>query len=185
MSRPLLQALLAMGLLLLASYYWGPGSIGDADRASGERRKNLPNSYMDTVRSLSFTDNGQLADVLEALHVEQFGKHGYALLTQPRFYSHSRDNRTWSASADRGRYEEGRQRLLLRQHVVLDHDQTRTHMETPSLDIQLDTSVASTRSEVRINQGENRTRASGMIARLGEETIALGPNVESTYVMSR
>ncbi len=176
-----LQLLLVLGLVLAANLLWDP-LAEDAGERDSARRAKLPGVYIDDARSLSFTREGELADVLDAQRVEQFGRRGYALLSEPRFYSHSSGKNTWSAWAERGRYEPGMDRLLLRRNVVLNHDQAGTRLETSSLDVDLNTREAQTQRPVTITWDDNRTVAGGMLARLDAETIALGPDVESTYV---
>ncbi len=182
MRRPLIHILLALGLLLVVNYYWNSHSASrssqQAAQGDGER---LPQSYIDTARTRSFSADGTLSDIVEAQHIEQYGRNGFALLTEPRMYAHSANDRTWTASSERGRFESGRQRLLLRENVVLIHDQTDTRLETRAIDVDLEQRVASSDTPVTITQGENRTKARGMLARLNEETISLGPEVESIY----
>ncbi|MFV8820131.1 LPS export ABC transporter periplasmic protein LptC [Haliea sp. E17] len=182
MRRPILHLLLVAALVLLTTHYWNPGPGTAATAARGTPGGPLPTSYIDNARSRSFSADGTLSDILESSRVEQFRKPAYTMLYEPRFYAHSAHDRTWSASADRGRYAGNGQRLLLRQNVVLSHDQTGTQLTTASLDIQLDTREAQTRSAVTITQAGNATRANGMLARLNQETIRLGPDVESIYV---
>ncbi len=182
MPKPLVHTLLALALLLIANYLWQYGSTPLQDQAPRKADGDpLPTSYIDQARSRSYTEQGVLSDILESERVEQFGRNGDAVLTEPRFYAHSDNNRTWSASAERGRFQPGRQRLLLRQSVVLSHDQTGTRLDSNSLDIHLDSREARSTVPVTISQGGNVTRADGMLARLNQETIALGPNVESIY----
>ena len=65
------------------------------------------------------------------------GRH-LSYITMPRFFAHSGDDRSWSASADKGRTDEKVDRLLLRKNVVLIHDQSGTRMKTQALDIELE-----------------------------------------------
>ncbi|PLW69988.1 LPS export ABC transporter periplasmic protein LptC [Pseudohalioglobus lutimaris] len=181
MPRLLLQILVAIALVLAANYYWKPQTSHSPDEDTQARQKDLPKSYIWQTRAWSFDENGELTDILEAERVEQFARGSVSLLTNPRFYAHSGDDRTWSAVAARGRFEEHSQRLLLRKNVELTHDQTGTQMQTNALDIEVDEKIATSRKTVTIIQENNRTTADGMVARMNEETITLKPNVESTY----
>ncbi len=182
MARPALQVLLAITLVVAANYYWSPRTSQTVDEETRERQRALPKTYIEQTRAWSFDETGALTDILEAEKIEQFGRGNVSMLTMPKFYAHSRDDKTWSAVAERGRFEAHSERLLLRREVVLTHDQTGTSMATQALDIELDDKTAISDKRVTITQGENRTTADGMIARLQEETITLKPNVESTYV---
>lgn len=184
MPRPALQILLAITLVVAANYFWDPSTAPVPDADTSERQQALPKTYLQTARTSSYDEQGNLTEILEATRVEQFPQRNESRITEPRFYSHSQDNTTWSASAKRGRFFHRGQRLLLRNHVVLTHDQTGTRMDTHALDIYLKTKTAESKMNVTITQGENRTTAEGMVANLDQETIKLKPNVESIYVQS-
>lgn len=181
MPRLSLQILAAIALVAAANYYWKPQTSHNPDLDTQARQQDLPKTYIWQTRAWTFDEDGGLTDILEAERVEQFARGNVSLLTEPRFYAHSEDDRTWSAVAARGRYEERSQRLLLRKNVELTHDQTGTRMQTNALDIQVDEKIATSQKTVTILQQQNRTTADGMIARMNEETITLTPNVESTY----
>ena len=182
MPRPALQILLAIALALAATYYWDPSTAPTVDQDTSARQQALPRTYLQSTRSWSYDEQGNLTDILEASNVERFPQRNESLITAPRFYSHSGDDRTWSATAEHGRFLHNPRRLLLSQDVVLEHDQTGTRMDSSTLDIRMKTKTARSKSNVTITQGNNRTVADGMIARLDKETITLGPNVESIYV---
>lgn len=184
MPRPALQILLALAVLLAASYYWKPQTAATPDLATSERREALPLTYIKTVRTWAFDEQGFLSDILEAERVDRFRDGDYSMMMEPKFYSHSEQGKTWSAKATRGRWEHNRERLLLRKNVVLSHDQTGTNMATHVLDIHLDKRTAESNRQVAITQGNNQTVADGMVANLVTETISLKPNVESIYVQS-
>jgi lipopolysaccharide export system protein LptC len=184
MPRPILQVLLALALVLAANHYWDPEPGKRPDQETSERHVALPKTYVQQARSWSFDEQGNLSDMLEAERVDQFSKGNYSMVIEPRFYSHSKDRKTWSATAERGRFEHGRERLLLRKNVVLSHDQTGTRMQSHMLDLNLVDKLAQSNKPVTITQGENRTTADGMVASLEQETIVLKPNVESIYVQS-
>ncbi|AQA19804.1 LPS export ABC transporter periplasmic protein LptC [Halioglobus japonicus] len=184
MPRPTLQILLALTILLAATYYWNPRTASTADVATSERHEALPLTYIEGVRTWAFDEQGYLSDILEAERVDRFREGNYSMIMNPKFYSHSADGKTWSASATRGRWEHKHERLLLRKNVVLSHDQTGTRMNTHLMDIFLDTQIAESNRQVTITQGKNQTVADGMVANLENETISLKPNVESIYVPS-
>lgn len=182
MPRPALQILFALSLVLAANYYWDPSTTPIQDPDTLERQEALPRSYIKSARTWSFDENGNLSDIVEAVLVEQFPQRKQSRLTEPRFYSHSEDDKTWSASAKRGLFLHGKERLVLRDSVVLNHDQTGTRMDSSALDIHLKSRTAESKRKVIITRGENRTTANGLVANLDLETIHLKPNVESIYV---
>jgi LPS export ABC transporter protein LptC len=76
----------------------------------------------------------------------------------------------------------GPQTLFLRRDVQLVNDQTGARLETRAMTLNLRRKTAVSRVPVTISQGENQTRANGMVADLNLEQIRLQPNVESIYV---
>jgi LPS export ABC transporter protein LptC len=181
MPRITLQVLLAIALVLAANYYWNTQHLRGPDDDTSARQGDLPQTYLEQTRAWSFDQNGDLTDILEADRVEQFSRGRVSLLTRPRFYVHSGDDKTWSAVAERGRFEEHSERLLLRRKVVLRHDQTGLRLDTHALDIEVDDKTATSQKKVTVTQGSNRTTADGLFASLNDETITLKPNVETTY----
>lgn len=182
MPRPLLQVLFALALVLAANYYWDPSTGQTPDAGTSQRQQDLPRTYIKNARTWSFDEEGNLSDIVEALLIEQFPQRKQSNITEPRFYSHSEDDKTWSASAKRGVFVHSKERLVLRDSVVLNHDQTGTRMNSNALDIYLKTRTAESKRKVIITRGQSRTTADGMVANLDQETIRLKPNVESIYV---
>ena len=181
MPRLPLQILLALTLILAANYYWNPQTAQSPDPQTSIRQQELPQTYLEVVRGWTFDEEGKLTDIVEAEHVEQFPRRKVSMITQPRFYAHSGDDKTWSATAEKGRGDDHNERLLLRKNVVLIHDQSGTRMNTQALDIELESKIASSQKKVTIVQGNNRTTADGMVVRMEDETITMKPNVESIY----
>ncbi len=182
MPRPLLQVLLALTLLLAVNLLWDPRPGSVPDEQTSRRQGALPKTYIEEVQTWSFDEKGNLNDMLEARRVDQFSRGDYSMIVEPRLYSHSEDGRTWSMSAERGRFEHDDDQLLLRKNVILSHDQTGTRMSTHTLDVQLEERTARGDRPVTIVQGENRTTADGLFVDLEQETVLLTPNVETLYV---
>lgn len=182
MPRASLQILLAIVLGMAATYYWDPRTAPMADPGTSERRQALPRSYLQAPLSWTYNEQGYLTDILEATSVEQYPQRDESLIEAPRFYAHSGDDKTWSASAVRGSFRHSTETLTLLENVSLSHDQTGARLETEAMDIDLDAKTATARNPVTITFDDNVTRADGMIARLELETITLMPNVESIYV---
>ncbi|RLQ21912.1 LPS export ABC transporter periplasmic protein LptC [Seongchinamella sediminis] len=184
MPRLPLQILLAITLLVAAGYFWRPQTAGTPDVQTTQRQRELPQTYLQTVRAWSFDEDGMLTDIVEAEQLEHFPRRKLTLIGEPRFYAHSGDDKTWSASAERGRDDGRRERLLLRRNVVLIHDQTGTRLDTQALNIDLDRQIASSDRRVTVVQGNSRTVADGIEVRMQEETILMKPNVESIYAQA-
>ena len=182
MPRPSLQILLAIVLGMAATYYWDPRTAQLADPDTSARREALPRSYLQAPLSWTYNEQGNLTDILEAASVEQYPQRDESLIEAPRFYAHSGDDKTWSATAERGRFRHSTETLTLLENVTLSHDQTGARLETAAMDIDLDAKTATSHNPVTITYDDNITRADGMIARLEVETITLMPNVESIYV---
>lgn len=183
MPRPLLQVLFALSLVLAANYYWDPSPAHKLDADTNARQQALPRTYIQTARTWSFDEEGKLSDIIEAQRVEQFPQRNRSSIIEPRFYSHSENDKTWSASAKRGLFVHAAERLVLRNNVVLTHDQTGTRMNSHALDIYLKTRTAESKRKVIITRGQNRTTAIGLLADLDRETLELKTNVESIYVV--
>ena len=181
MPRLPLQILLAIVLVLAANHYWNPETAESPDLDTSARRHELPKTYLEVVRAWTFDEGGKLTDIVEAERLEQFPRRHLSYITMPRFFAHSGDDRSWSASADKGRTDEKVDRLLLRKNVVLIHDQSGTRMKTQALDIELENKVASSNKKVIVVQGNNSTRADGLVVRMEDEIIIMKPNVESIY----
>ncbi len=181
MPRLPLQILLAITLILAANYYWSPQTAESPDLDTSARRHKLPQTYLEAVRAWTFDEEGKLTDIIEAKRMEQFPRRKLSLITLPKFFAHSDDDRSWSASAAKGRGNEQVDRLMLRKNVVLIHDQSGTRMKTQALDIELENKVASSNTKVTVVQGNNTTVADGMIVRMEDEIIIMKPNVESIY----
>jgi len=176
-----LQILLAIVLVLAANHYWNPETAESPDLDTSARRHELPQTYLEVVRAWTFDESGKLTDIVEAERLERFPRRRLSHITLPRFFAHTSDDRSWSASADKGRSDEKVDRLLLRKNVLLIHDQTGTHVRTHVLDIELENKVASSNKKVTVVQGNNLTRADGMEIRMEDEIIIMKPNVESIY----
>ena len=185
MPRPLLQILLAISVGLGAMYYWDPKPAETPDARTSARQNQLPKTYLSNTSSWTYDEKGKLTDVLEADTVDHFPQNNESFIVNPRFYSHSGDDRTWSATAKNGVFHPRQQQLELRNEVVLANDQAGARLNTEAMDINIERKVARSNVEVWLSHGDNRTRADGMVARLDQETITLAPNVESTYVPSR
>lgn len=182
MPRPFLQLLLALTLILAASYYWQASTDPAADSATSARRRSLPQSYLETTRSWSYSREGMLANILEAERAEYFSAGQETVLQAPRFYAHNGDDKTWSAAAATGRFDHRSETLVLDEDAVLVHDQSGGRLETGAITIDVNARVATSTAPVTLTQGFNRTSARGMVANLEDETILMTPNVESTYV---
>ncbi len=183
MPHPFLQLLLAITLILAASYFWESttGLKPDPDSRAGHRE--LPQTYLEQTSTWAYSEQGVLTQILEAAAAENFAHSDETVMHAPRFYAHNGDNKTWSASAADGRFNHGPGKLLLTSEVTLSHDQSGGRLETGEMTIDVKNKIATSDKPVTIVQGPHVTHADGMVAHLEEETILLSPNVESTYVL--
>jgi lipopolysaccharide export system protein LptC len=185
MPKALLQVLLAIALVLLASYYWQPGGSLDADPDTVKRQMSLAKTYLYEARSWEYAEDGALKEILEASRMEYFGRRHLSELRDPRFYSHDGHDRTWSATAEKGRFKHRQDLLLLNRNVVLSNDQTGGRLTTRHMSVNVKTKIATSSTPVTVIQGENVITADGMVADLKRERIEMAPNVESTYVQAQ
>ena len=182
MPRISLQIMLGISIALATFYFWQPADLRTPDAETAERRNDLPKTYLHNIRRWHYDEKGQLADIMEAVQAQDFASTRETLFSQPRIYSHDGNDRTWSASAEEGRMRHGPQTLYLRRKVQLLNDQTGARLDTRAMTLNLRNKTAVSRVPVTITQGENQTRADGMVADLNLEQIRLQPNVESIYV---
>jgi len=174
--------LLAAILASLAVWYWTAVGDGVIDRPMPQADADLVQTYLVNTRSMSFAEDGSLAEVMEAVRIEHFGGEDVSEIEQPSFYSHDGNNRTWSASAERGRLKHSSSVLILRRNVVLSNDQSGGTLQTEAMTLHLRLRTAQSKVAVTAKLGDNVLRADGMFANLANETILLQPNVEGTYV---
>ncbi|MEH6580382.1 MAG: LPS export ABC transporter periplasmic protein LptC [Halioglobus sp.] len=180
MPRVYLQVLLALALLIAASYYLAPGSEPSPEVSA--RQKALPKTYLINVRSSNYDEAGALTEVIQADTATYYPSQNKSLLEEPRLYSHNLDNDTWSASAEIGHYEHGREMLTFTNNVRLTNDTNQVHLTTERMKIDLRKNMATSDVPVTITHGESNTRADGMVANLDAQILQLRPNVESIYV---
>ena len=185
MPRPFLQLLLAITLVFAASYLWKSRTGLEPDPNTSAQRQGLPQTYLEQTSSWAYSKLVMLTQILEAASAEHFSHGDQTLMQEPRFYVHNGDDKTWSATATRGRLRHRAEKLLLSQGVTLSHDQTGGHLETRAMVIDVKNKIATSKKPVTITQGPHLTHARGMVAHLEEETILLSPNVESTYVLPK
>ncbi len=174
--------LLAVVLAALAGWYWSLVGEGTIERALPQGDAELVQTYLVNTRSLTFAEDGALAEVMEASRIEHFSREDVSELQRPRFYSHDGNNRTWSAVADRGRLKHRTSILILRRDVVLSNDQSGGTLQTEAMTLNLRLRTARSTVLVTAEMDGNVLRANGMFADLAKETILLQPDVEGIYV---
>lgn len=185
MQKTVLQLLLAIAALLAAGLYWTPGADPSADPAVMKRQMALAQTYLEETRSWEYSDSGELSQILEAQRAEFFKRRNVSELEQPRFYSHDGNDRSWSASAEWGRYRHAAGILNLQDSVVLHNDQTGGTLESAAMTLNVKNNTARSKVPVTITQGDSNIRADGMVADLNRERIVMSPNVESIYVQAQ
>ena len=81
MTRPLLQVLLALTLVLAANYFWDPRPALQPDHATSKRQVALPQTYIDGARSRAFDEQGNLSDIVEAERARSSGSNRSAWIS--------------------------------------------------------------------------------------------------------
>lgn len=174
--------LLTAVLASLALWYWSLVGDGGIDRPLLQGDAELVQTYLLDTRSMSFAEDGALAEVMEAERIEHFARENVSELQQPRFYSHDGNNRTWSARSELGRLEHPGGLLILRRDVVLSNDQSGGTLQAEAMTLNLRLRTARSQVAVTAQLDGNILRADGMFTDLANETILLQPNVEGIYV---
>ncbi len=174
--------LLAAALAVLSLWYWSLVEEVSSVRSPQPGAEEVVQTYLVNTRSLTFAEDGALAEVMEAARIEHFRLEDVSELRQPRFYSHDGNDRTWSARADQGTLTHRDGRLVLRRNVVLSNDQSGATLQTQAMALNLRLRIARSQVAVTAILDGNTLRADGMFADLANETILLEPNVEGTYV---
>jgi LPS export ABC transporter protein LptC len=184
MKKPGIPILLLIMLGVVISFFRDPAELISPTDFAAQREQALPQTYVDQPRSLTFDEHGRLSEIMEASRIEHFDWRDQSLLDSPRFYSHNGDDKTWSATADQGRFQPSTEALTLEQNVVLTNDASGGRLETEQMTILVASRIARSEAEVTITQGLSSMRADGMRADLVKEQISMSPNVESVYVRS-
>jgi LPS export ABC transporter protein LptC len=182
MSRPGIPILVLILLGVLISFFRDPAELISPTDFIAKRERALPQTYVGRARSLTFDEHGRLTEIMEARTIEHFEQRDESLLDYPRFYSHNGDEKTWSATADRGRFQPSTEALTLESNVVLTNDASGGRLDTEQLTILLADRIAFSEVEVTVTHGLSSMRADGMHADLEQEQISMNPNVESLYV---
>jgi len=182
MPRTSLQVMLGITLVMAIFYFWKPADIQTPDQATAERRGELPQTYLYAIQRRAYDEQGQLADIMEAIQAEDFPNRRETRFTLPRVFAHDGNDRTWSAAADEGRLRHGSQKLYLRRNVALVNDQTNMRLDTRAMTLDLKEKTAVSRVKVTIADGVSSITARGMEADLVTERVIMKPEVESLYV---
>ena len=183
MPRSYLQVILAITLVIAASYYLAP-DWEDSPEVSAWQ-KALPKTYLVNTRTSTYNEEGALTDVLEAATATFYPSLRASELESPRLYSHNLHDDTWSASSDSGRYEHRQEVLILTSNVILANDSHQVELATEQMRFDLRRNVATSKVPVTITHGASSTRADGMVADLDAQTVRLQPNVRSIYVQPK
>jgi lipopolysaccharide export system protein LptC len=183
MPRPFLFLLLLAALTAALAYYWNPDAILELRGATKEN--SLAKTYLTTTRTLTYDQQGSLKEIMEASEVRYIPGQKHSLITAPRYYSHNRDNQTWSVASDQGRFTHNREILFLQGNVVLTNDQNEGKLTTEAMQINLKTDIATSKVPVTISQGLTTIKANGMVADLNKERIRMMPDVESVYAPAK
>ncbi|MFT4826103.1 MAG: lipopolysaccharide export system protein LptC [Halioglobus sp.] len=180
MPKHYLQAILAIAVMIAASYYFsGSAAIGPKVTA---QEQAVPKTYLVNPRTSSFDERGALTEVLEAKTATYYHSKTESLLDSPRLYSHNLDGDTWSATSDIGRYEMRRKALTLSNNVILTNDTNQVQLKSQKMIIDFKRNRAISPVPVTITHGQSSTVADSMVANLDAQTVRLKSNVESVYV---
>jgi lipopolysaccharide export system protein LptC len=183
MPRPFLFLLLLAALTAALAYYWNPDAILELGGVTKEN--SLAKTYLTNTRTLSYDQQGSLTEIMEASEVRFIPAEKHSLVTDPRYYSHNRDNQTWSVASDQGRFTHNREVLFLQGNVILTNDQNDGQLITEAMQVNLKTDIATSTVPVTIIQGPSTIKAKGMVADLNKEKIRMMPDVESIYVPAK
>ena len=183
MPRPLLSVLLLVVLAGALVYYWGPD--GDLAFEKSAQHRALPKTYLVNTRTITYDEKGSLTEILEASDVRYFPNKKRSFITEPRYYAHNGNNRTWSVTSDRARFLDKVEILFLEGNVVLTDDQNGGHLMTEAMQISLRKKIATSDKPVTFTQGLNITTANGMVADMNKEQLRLMPDVESIYAPAK
>ena len=182
MPRTSLQIMLGITLVMAIFYFWKPADLMTPDQDTAERREELPQTYLYAIQHRAYDDQGQLADIMEAIQAEDYPNRRETWFTMPRVFTHDGNDRTWSAAADEGRLRHGSQKLYLRRNVALINDQTNMRLDTRAMTLDLKQKTAVSKVEVTVADGVSSIIAQGMEADLVTEQVVMKPDVESLYV---
>lgn len=174
--------LLGILALLLLAWFWTPSLDNPLDQSAADIDQPEVTTYLVDSRSHVYDESGQLIEILAAERVAHRDPENISELTEPRYYAHDGDNRSWSLVARQGTLRHATEVLLLRRDVLLTNDQSGGTLSTHSMNLHLKRRTALSMVPVMVRWGDNWIRANGMHVDLAAEVIQLEPNVESLYV---
>lgn len=177
---------LLLGVLaaLLLAWFWAPSLDNPLDQRPAGTDQPRVTTYLTDSRSLTYDESGQLIEILAAERVAYRELEDISELTEPRYYAHDGNDRSWSLVARRGTLRHAPEILMLRRDIVLTNDQSGGTLSTESMNLHLRRRTALSMVPVTLRWDGNQTTAEGMRADLVAEVIQLEPNVESLYVPS-
>lgn len=174
--------LLALLALLLLAWFWAPNLDTPLDQRAAARQQPSVTTYLTDSRSQAYNEAGQLVEILAAERIAYRDVDDTSELSQPRYYAHDGDDRSWSLVAQRGTLRHATEILSLNQDILLTNDQSGGTLATRALTLNLRSKTATSMVPVTFTQANNRVTADGMRADLTAQVIHLEPNVESLYV---
>ncbi len=136
--------------------------------------------YLEQARILGTGEDGRLLYEIEAQHAEQ-QEDDRVEFTEVRIHYSPDSGVPWVVNADQATLREGAPRIALRGNVQIsnsgDSSAEDTEVRTPYLELDPERFIAETNERVQIRFGSRSVTATGMLASLNDDKIALKSNI--------
>lgn len=179
----LMVALLAAAAA--ASWWWS--RLQEApERGRAETRESRPDYYLTGFELTEMNGAGEVDRRLSADDMYHYPDSATSTLTRPRLLVYEDGRVAWDIAALRGVVEERARMINLLGDVVVRFNGADpsgdVQMYTEELDVWPDSRLAETRADVRIEDRNGVTRATGLTADLARRRAALHAQVRGDYV---
>ena len=175
-------------IIIAALIFWGSQTWEDT-KAIKDLESTDPH-YVDVfIRDFTITamnEDGQPAYILKAKLFEHYNDSSYAVISEP-VINLKQGNQHWLISAKTGEIDDDNQRIILRDSVVLQQQNTSQpiRLETEQLEIDTHQQIAKSTQTVSIIQQEFNLQSEGMILNNASGQLELLNSVEGSYVQTQ
>jgi lipopolysaccharide export system protein LptC len=184
-------ALLLIILLAVASG-WIFKSIENNPILTKEKPRHDPDYFLKNFTSTTMNNKGDIAYQVKAKQLEHYPDDGSMKLLQPTFSFYENNIKIWTAQANEALILQNNEKIHLEGNVILQQilNSNKNSIKNEAmiltakqLTIEPEKSLAHTKSNIKLHQGNNYIQALGMRANLSENRIEFLSKTRSYYVL--
>jgi lipopolysaccharide export system protein LptC len=184
-------ALLLIILLAVASG-WIFKSIENNPILTKEKPRHDPDYFLKNFTSTTMNNKGDIAYQVKAEQLEHYPDDGSMKLLQPIFSFYENNIKIWTAQANEALILRNNEKIHLEGNVILQQisNSNKNSLKSEAmiltakqLTIEPEKSLAHTKSNIKLHQGNNYIQALGMRANLSENRIEFLSKTRSHYVL--